>query len=39
MKKCASSLQAILDADYSYKTGRMQGPGLLQVLLAKIAKK
>lgn len=39
MRQCALSLEAILDADYCYKTGRMQGPGLLQVLLAKIAKK
>lgn len=39
MQKCASSLQTILEADYCYKTGRMQGPGLLQVLLVKIAKK
>jgi DNA polymerase-3 subunit delta len=39
MKQCAFSLESILDADYSFKTGRMQGAALLQVLLVKIAKK
>lgn len=39
LKHCASGLHAILEADYGYKTGIQQGAGLLQVLLAKLAKK
>ena len=39
LHECAASLETILEADYAYKTGKGQGVGMLQVLLAKLAKK
>lgn len=39
LNQCALCLHTILDADYAYKTGNWQGLGMLQVLLAKLAKK
>lgn len=39
LKRCASCLHDILEADYRYKTGMQQGVVLLQTLLAKLVKK
>lgn len=39
LKHCAFALQAIQEADWELKTGRLAGAALLQKLLVKIAKK
>lgn len=39
LKQCSAGLKAVLEADHGYKTGIMDGAGLIQGLLIKLAKK